>query len=114
MCLEFESRAVTYTERVNPMRIFLCILLFTLAGCDLGSGDPVQDQIRADALSRAASDCGAANSCRISFARNGDHWVVTVSPTAIGISGDPQFNSGAVHHYEYDGTGNFVNELSDP
>lgn len=86
------------------------LLVLLIAGCDLSTGDSTEDRIRADAISRAASDCGAAGSCRVSITGDGTDWAVTVSPTALGISGDPQFNSGAVHHYQYDSSGTFVEE----
>jgi len=89
------------------------LLALLVAGCDLGSGGGVEDRISADALSRAASDCGASRSCKVSVASSGAGWTVTVSPTALGMAGDPQFNSGAVHHYHYDASGTFVEETPD-
>jgi hypothetical protein len=91
--------------------LFLFVLLS--AGCDLSAGNRVEDRMRADALSRASADCSAAQSCRVAMKPDGDGWLVTVSPTAIAISGDPQFSSGAVHHYHYDASGTFVSETSD-
>jgi len=89
------------------------LLVLLLAGCDLGSGGSVEERMRADALSRASSDCSASRSCRVAVAKSGDDWVVTVSPSALGMAGDPQFNSGAVHHYHYDATGKFTEETPD-
>ena len=91
--------------------VFLLVIL--IAGCDLGAGNSVEDRMRTDALSRASSDCSASHSCRVSITKNGADWVVTVSPSALGMAGDPQFNSGAVHHYQYDAAGQFVGETSD-
>lgn len=87
------------------------LLMLLVAGCDLSSGSSVEDRIRADALSHASSDCSAAQSCRVSITKNGAEFVATVSPTALGISGDPQFNSGAEHKYQYDASGKFEAEL---
>ncbi|MGH8122777.1 MAG: hypothetical protein ACREPT_08375 [Rudaea sp.] len=89
------------------------LLMLSIAGCDLGSGNGIEDRIRADAMSRSATDCGAAASCRVSIVNKDAEWDVTVSPTALGISGDPQFNSGTVHHYRYDSSGTFVEETAD-
>ena len=91
----------------------LLSLTILIASCDLSSGNDVEDRMRADSMSRASSDCAAARSCRVSIVKNQADWVVTVSPTAMGISGDPQFNSGAVHHYRYDASGTFVEETPD-
>ena len=93
------------TSTLLPLSLTLLV-----AGCDLSTGDNIEDQMRSDALSRASSDCSAARSCRVSVESSGDDWVVTVSPTALGMAGDPQFNSGAVHHYHYDASGVFVKE----
>jgi hypothetical protein len=89
------------------------LLVLLVAGCDMTSGNPLEEKMRADALSRASSDCAAARSCKVSMTQNGSDWVVTVSPTAIGMAGDPQFNSGSVHHYQYDASGAFVAETPD-
>ncbi len=96
---------------MKKVAAFLCI--FVLGGCDMLGGNPVEDRMRGDALSRASSDCGAAASCRVTMTKNGTDWMVTVSPSAMGMSGDPQFNSGAVHHYQYDAAGKFVRETAD-
>lgn len=96
------------------MKQFAALSLILLTtGCDLSSGNRVEDRMRADALSRASADCGAAASCRVSMTKNETDWVVTVSPSALGTMGDPQFNSGAVHHYHYDFAGAFVSETAD-
>ena len=89
------------------------LLVLLIAGCDVSSGNSMEDRIRADAQARSSSDCGAAGSCRVAITNDGADWVVTVRPTALGISGDPQFNSGAVHHYQYDSSGTFVRETPD-
>ena len=89
------------------------LLVLLIAGCDLTAGDALEDKMRADALSRASSDCGAANSCRVSFAKKDTGWVVSVTPSAMGTVGDPQFNSGAEHRYQYDAKGKFVGEAMD-
>lgn len=91
----------------------LFLLTLLVAGCDPGSANGIEDQMRSDALSRASSDCGAAGSCRVTIKNNEDDWIVTVSPTALGIAGDPQFNSGAVHYYHYDASGVFVRETAE-
>jgi len=69
--------------------------------------------MRADALSRASSDCSPVQSCTVSIVKTDADWLVTISPSLAGTSGDPQFNSGAVHHYRYDPSGKFVEETSD-
>ena len=89
------------------------LLTILITSCDLGGGNDVESRMRANAISRASSDCSATRSCRVSIVKNDADWVVTVSPTAMGISGDPQFNSGAVHHYRYDASGTFVEETPD-
>jgi hypothetical protein len=101
-------------QKESDMKKSVTLLtMLLIAGCDLTSGNPLEDRMRADALSRASSDCGAAGSCRVSIVKNGTDFVVTVSPSAIGTVGDPQFNSGAVHHYQYDSSGTFVRETPD-
>ena len=87
------------------------LLTLLIAGCDLTSGSDVEERIRADALSRASSDCSAARSCRVAITKQDGKWVVAVLPTALGISGDPQFNSGVEHHYQYDASGVFEAEI---
>ena len=91
----------------------ILLLTILITSCDLSSGSGVKDRMRADALSHASSDCNPAQSCNVSIVKNDADWVVTVSPTLLGNSGDPQFNSGAVHHYRYDASGTFVEETSD-
>ena len=106
-------RRLSQTLGDDMKKSLVLLLTILITSCDLTSGTDVEERMRANALSRASSDCGAAGSCRVSIVKNEADWVVTISPTLLGISGDPQFNSGAVHHYRYDASGTFVEETSD-